>query len=556
MRDFSIILKTLLRQKFRFQKHTANGKKNRVLLAFIVVGVACLPMIALVAFSVYNTGLIMKAADVVTEGYTYLITALQAVVLFTGIISMLNSIYFSKDTEFLLPLPVKTSSIYTAKLVYVYIDELITGVLTSLLLLIPYAIAVNAPFFVYIQLLLVIIIAPMLPLLLGAIIAIPLMWIIGYFKNKGIITSVVYVLLMGILFGLYYYFIYKYTGSVAEESLPGQMLANLIVSISDGARAILPNYLLAKTLNPASFGEYILNFLYAILIYAALMGIAVTISSLVYRSTIMKQLENPKKKMVVKSSEKRVGIVGSLIKSDAKRLFRDPNMGTFTLFQLVIVPIIVVFMLYQFSGDNLSGVDTAFLKPVIIIGAVAFTLFMGMSTNTAATSAFTRENRNFYVLKTLPIDFKNILKAKIYLAAIFSEITLIITSIVVAVMTKAEWYYFFAMVGVYTFLNLGTTCVQVLVDLARPRLNWNTFNEGAKNNPSSLMSLLIGFVMMLVVVAIGGIFLYPLFTTGTLSAWAEPVMWGILLAISLVYMIISYEITMKNSQKLFDRIEQ
>ncbi|HPG92501.1 MAG TPA: hypothetical protein PK675_03740 [Clostridia bacterium] len=555
MRDFSIILKTLLRQKFRFQKYTASGKKNRVLLAFIIVGVACLPMIALVAFSVYNTGLVMKTAGVVTEGYTYLITALQAVVLFTGIVSMLNTIYFSKDTEFLLPLPVKTSSIYAAKLVYVYIDELITGVLTSLLLLIPYAIAVNAPFFLYIQLLLVIIIAPMLPLLLGAILAIPLMWVIGYFKNKGIITSIVYVLLMGLLFGLYYYFIYKYTGTVAEDSLPGEMLARLIVSISDGARAILPNYLLAKTLNPVSFSEYILSFLYAILMYAALMFVAIGVSSLVYRKTVMKQLENPKKKMVVKSSEKRVGIVGALMKSDAKRLFRDPNMGTFTLFQLIIVPIILVFMLFQFNTDNL-GMDAAFLKPILLVGALAFTLFMGMSTNTSATSAFTRENRNFYVLKTLPIDFKNILKAKIYLAGIFSEATLVIAAIVAGIMTKADWYYVLAMIGVYTFLNIGTTSLQVFIDLARPRLNWNTFNEGAKNNPSALMSLLIDFVMMIVVVGIGGIFLYPLFTVGTLSAWAEPAMWAVLLAISLVYMIISYEITIKNSQKLFERIEQ
>lgn len=556
MANFGILLKTLLLQKKRLEKYNSAGKKNRYVLVYVILGISILPLLALVVIAMYNVGIVMKASNIVTEGYTYLITGMQAIVLFTGVISMLSVIYFSKDTEFLLPLPISSSTIYAAKLTVVYIEEVITSVIMSLVVLVPYGIGVGAGAGAYFQMLLVVLIAPMLPLLVGAIIAIPLMWFIGFFKNKGVTASIIYIVLFGLLYGLYFYFIYNFSAGMAgtDDGQIGEIITKLILSMSSGARAILPNFLLATTLNPATLGEYLLSFLLALLINAVLLALAVLISSFVYRQTVSRQLENPKTAIRVRSTEKRTGIVGTFIKTDLRRIMRDTGMGTYTLMQLVIVPIVIVFMLSSFlnTDDPESNVAMAALAPMII---TALCSFMGLSTNYAATSAFTRENKSFYVYKMLPVDFKRIMKSKIIIGVLFNEVTILFTVLACVIFGSINWYYVVAIFLVTTFLGVGTVCWQVYIDLMKPRLNWNTFAEGAKNNPSSLFSLLLGFVFFVVIAAVGVPFMLPVFQGNQPAAWAIPVMWTILLAISAAYMIISYAITIANCQKLFDRIE-
>lgn len=551
---FKTLLKTLLTQKMRPQKYDYRGKKNRQLLVLIIVGISVLPLAALLIFSIYSVGVMMKASpELVTAGYTYLITGTQLVVLFTGIISMLSVIYFSKDTEYLLPLPVSPAKIYAAKLTVVYIEELITSAVMSLLVIVPYAVGSGAGINTYLQIPLVIIIAPMLPLLLGAVIAIPLMWFIGFFKNKGATTSIVYILLFGLLYGLYFYFILSFQSNAGEGEI-GDALARLIAAISESAKFIFPNYLLATTLNPAGFGDYITSLLLALLINAALLGIAVLVSSFVYRSTISKQLETPKIVIKGPSEEKSSGVLGSLIKSDLRRIIRDTGIGTYTLMQLVIVPILTVFMVWQFSQNPSDG-QLAIALPLVPIFVTALTAFMGLSTNYAATSAFTRENRSFYVYKMLPVDFRKVMKSKIIIGALFNQMTIILTLAATAIFVSVDWLSIVAMFLLLTALSIGTVSWQAYLDLSKPRLNWNTFSEGAKNNPASLFSMLLGFVLLLIIGGAGVAFLYPVFTGAALAPWRQPVMWAILLAISVAYMIISYEITIANCQKLFDRIE-
>lgn len=51
------------------------------------------------------------------------------------------------------------------------------------------------------------------------------------------------------------------------------------------------------------------------------------------------------------------------------------------------------------------------------------TSVMGISMNVGASTAFTREGKNFYVLKTIPVEYKTIVKAKLSLYLIISSVT-------------------------------------------------------------------------------------------------------------------------------------
>lgn len=555
MNQYLTLLKTLLKQKYRFERINPTGKKNRGWIALVIVGISCLPLAVMLFIGVISLGQIASNLDIVPETLTYIITMQQVVVLFFGIGGMLGTIYFSKDAEFLLSMPLKPSAIYAVKLTCVYIYELITSVGLAIITLLPFGIGASMPFWYYIQMLLVTLILPMLPLLLCSIIAIPLMWFVSFFKNKGIITSFVYVIIFGLAFGGYYYLIGLI--SVNGDAIFGEeMITALLNSIKAGAKFIFPNYLLASSLCADTFARYLVNFLLAILINAVLFFIAVAISSLVYRRSISKQLENSTTTLKVKDSKVTHGKLYTIFSTDIKRLMRDSNMGMYCLLQVVLIPIVAAFMLSQFSQGSSQGIDPttmSIINTIMPVFMVAFMGFMSYSCNYAATGAFTREGQSFYLYKTFPIDFRLIVKSKVIIGVLFNEATFLITVIICAVMTNLVWYYAIMMFLVLTLFGTATVWLQVIIDLKKPRLKWNTFAEGAKNNPASLWSLLIGFVSMVVVGGIGTAFLVPQIMYGL--TWTTLTMWLTFILVGAIYLLISVKVANRHSEEYFANIE-
>ena len=112
MKDFSLLFSALFKHSFRFDKSKAKGQKKwTMILLYGVVALCCLPMLALVAYLLYNVGTLAVQTDATVGFLTCIFGIVQVITLLFGLATVLNTIYFSKDNEMLLAYPIKPNKI-------------------------------------------------------------------------------------------------------------------------------------------------------------------------------------------------------------------------------------------------------------------------------------------------------------------------------------------------------------------------------------------------------------------------------------------------------------
>ncbi|MEG1706720.1 MAG: hypothetical protein RR291_04420, partial [Clostridia bacterium] len=200
MSNIFALVKVLLVEQYRPSKNDKKSKRSMI-IAYIIIGLCFLPMLVGVFIGILSIGGKLSNSEQTTL-LTFLLLVNQGLVLFTGVVSLLNTVYLAKDSNLLLPLPMKSWQLFFAKFLVVYLTETITSAIIVLATVLPLGISAGFGVHYYILMLLCVIIVPMLPLLLSSIIALPFMMISNALKNRGtlktIITSLFYVTMMGL----------------------------------------------------------------------------------------------------------------------------------------------------------------------------------------------------------------------------------------------------------------------------------------------------------------------------------------------------------------------
>ncbi len=552
-----LLIKTYLRQQYRLAD---SSKKGKTILVIVILALCMTPMVVMLFISFMGSGAMARQNNVVTEMLTFLILTTQMLVLILGIAHLLNVIYLSKDTERLLALPVKPNTIFISKLTYVYLQEAVSNLGISLIVLLPFGIGAGVAWWYYPQMLLVALIAPMLPLLLASIISIPLMWLVSFFKNKGLVTTIVYLLVFVLFMGGYYYFVFKINvgGEIGED-----MISALFLRLSQYAKYIFPDFMLAKSLTAASFGEYALGLFSSLGINFALGALSMFISSAVYCKSVSKQLETPKDIIKIKEGKEysKRGKVRALLSVDFKYMLRDTMAGFSMGMGIIMSPLLIVLMLFGMSQGGGEGFDLSqligeagqTLMDIIGLGvAVGLMGFMSITANIVSTSSFSREGKNISLYKTLPMGSRDLLKSKMVFAFIFIGIQTATAVVACAFVFKMSLLASIATAVILMGVLYASSNVEMYTDLSKPRLNWSTFTEASKNSPAQLVGMGVGFAVMAVY---GGIAIAMGIWYAT--ARQDYIIYLCALAmliITAIYVYITHYLLIKNYNKLFDRI--
>ena len=96
---------------------------------------------------------------------------------------LMKNLYFSKDNQLLLTLPASRSAVFTSKLVVYYLYELIRNVYYILPLFIAYSLINQIPIYYYIWIVLIYFVITLVPVALGALFSIPLMFVSIFLKQ-------------------------------------------------------------------------------------------------------------------------------------------------------------------------------------------------------------------------------------------------------------------------------------------------------------------------------------------------------------------------------------
>lgn len=542
MPKFKYLLRNSLKHYFSLSSDPKQRKKQ--IASYVVLAVVMLPLIIAVCVVLYSVTGEIKAAGMLDSLLASIMLAAQIMVLFFGVVTFLAVMYFSKDNEFLLSLPVKPVEIYLTKLLMVYLSHFAISTLILLPVFITTAIAAQiTTVSYYIFAILGIFLVPMMPLLLVSIIALPLAYIVNYFRKNATLATIVGMVVFIGLFAAYFVGIMSIQNSIPTDdgtiNIDGMKNVLRVMSLIS-----YPGLMLSRAM--LGIGNVAANasIFFGIVIGAAIISIGLSV--LLYRKSATKFLEVGVKKGKAKQMKVSGSQLWTLIKRDLKSLTRDTSLAFNSFMGILLSPIVIGIMCSSMGSamGSVEGNSTMNAEIMNIATASLMAIIMLISTNYIAMLPISREGDKFYMIKYMPITPKTYIKSKLLLADIYVVVGSVLSSIGLFV-TGVKVYNGIAFIICIACYGLGMNGFMVNRDIKNPNLHWINIREITKRNysimPTMIIDIVAGLVLMFAGVMLG-------ILGAKIGDWCYLIYWGIVLLLSLAVYILF-------RKRLYDKLE-
>ncbi len=483
-RAFLPLFTNNLRVMFGFSKDYKEKRKQ--IIIYVALCVLVLPLLVLLSVGVYY---VAKNSDIVmlSSLISSIMFASEVMVLFFGVMSALSLLFFSKDTELLLALPATGLDIFVSKFVTLYLVHLGFALLLQLPVILVLGIGASIKSIAYYIIGFIgSLLTPFIPLFIITIIAVPLGYLISYFKRNNIVGTIVVLLLFGGFFAGYYYLIFAIQGTATDGSIN---MENIKVAMDIMSYIVYPNTYIAAAMLTTGV-EALKNFGIFFAIIAGLAIISIGLSAVLYKRSARSGLETGVRKNGKKKENEIVSVDKALLTRDFKSCMGETASAFNYLLGLVLAPIIMV-MLSIVYGQG------AYPLGVVNSCAALIATMFSCGMNYFAIVAFSREGRQMDVLRMLPVANRKIINQKIGLAMCY---TIAINIILIISMIIARLHYItIIMLAIIVILGgLATNVMCIYSDLKNPNFTWNNTKELFKNNSKTLMAMLFGLPLVLV----------------------------------------------------------
>ena len=524
MKQFFSLVGVLFRARYKFRLPSktkpaysqGEQKKDYTWLIMLLLGVAFIPIIFSLVMGVAEVAPIFQKEGALTELMLFIYVITMLVIIIMGVVNMLSYVYFNRDSEFLAGLPIKSWKIFLAKLFLVYITEL--ALAAAALIPLNFTIGIvtgQGPVF-YLGTLLSVLLVPALPMLLASIIAVPLMFLVSFFRNKGALTSIVILLLVSGILVVYYYFYFNFMIGSGADGLDDAFIG-MIAGIKSWEIVFYPlTALIRFCLLESVFGlspavSALVNLAIVIGCFALMAFVSGFIANFVYHKSVISQSLGGGDKGKGKAEAFKSGSIrAALIKKEWRAMIRESAFAFQCVFGMVVGPVLTAFLasmpkMVDFSALQATEEMAPFMDKIISQAPALLLIFMCIflcaGTNVAACSAISREGKNFYITKIMPVPYKAQIQAKLYLSLCISLAGCLISTVLGGTLMKLPFWQFFVILGFLGIYSYAFSCFAVKFDMAKPRLNWSTPNEAVKNSRSStvpvLLNLAVGFALIL-----------------------------------------------------------
>lgn len=449
---------------------------------------------------------------------------LTVLIIFQTILVCTNIFYFSKDIEFILPLPIKSEELLIAKfctlVCTLYISEIIFGIIPISM----YGILTNATFLFFIYEFLIFATFPIFLAIGVSIIMMFVMKISKFIKNKDLFQVIITLLLLIVMFLIEY----KCIGSIfldynqSDITTEQQQIIERIEEFNNRIKISNKYFLVVnpsiKILEKNDF-KSILELIKIILIDIISFGIFIFIGKITYLKDILKNTaylkNNKNKKINLYKKSKRKNIGKSYMIKEFKSLFRNPMFFMQCVYPVLIflVTIIIMSVILVPKLEELFN-NEKFIKSIgslsfdlsvvyLILGGIQILFMMSITSLTAIS----REGKQAIVMKYLPISYykqfiyKGIPQIFINMISIIVILSLVFICIPsINVLTKIIMFI------LAILLNIINSYSMLIVDLIRPKLEWDTEYEVFKQNNNKIFQYAFSVIIILLLMYFNNIF--------------------------------------------------
>lgn len=442
---------------------------------------------------------------------------LAILMMFQTILVCTNIFYFSKDLELVLPLPVTPVELLIAKfntlICKLYISELIFGMIPITM----YGLLTNASTLFYLYELIVFALFPIFLALIVSMIMMFVMKISKFIKNKDLFQVIMTLLLMVVLFAVEY----KIMGSIITneqqiETADEQQVLEKIMKFNDKIKESNQYFLVVnpcvQMLTETNLSS-ILQIVKLILINSITFILFILIGKITYLKDILKNTayltnKNNKKTNLQKKCKAR-NLRKSYIFKEFKSLFRNPMffmqcvypvliwLITLTIMSFILIPKMEI----AFSNEEFRNAigDISFdITAVYLILGIMQVLFM---MSPASLTAISREGKNAMFMKYIPISFyKQFIYKGIPQVFINTISIVVVLAIVHFAISSISINYIFGMFILAMLLNIMNSYSMLIVDLLKPKLDWNTEYAVLKQNNNKIFQYVFTVFIILLLV--------------------------------------------------------
>lgn len=488
----------------------------------------------------------------------FIILAFQTILIST------NIYFFSKDLEYILPMPIKPIELFFAKFNTLLSITYTTEILFGIIPLAMYGLMAHMSISFFILMPIVLIIFPVLIVAATSIITLTLMNLARIIKNVSFLQIFITVFLMVIMLYIQWSItnrIANITNYANEIESTGEVNDEIIgkkyAEITDDFIIINPSI---QILDKKSSSVKILYNIVILIMYNIIsMSILLVLGKKNYIENILKTFTGIRKnlgKKIIISNKKNKSIWWEYVKIELKKLFRHPIFLIQTILPVIILIIsivnILIFIIFIINGEmkNGSSIKTVFdnmtfdFEMSFIILCILQIIF---SISGVSLTAISRDGRDAIFMKYIPIN--------LYEQFILKNVIQVVLNFIVSIFILGVSYYLMPFIGlnnilimliISIFINIINSYITLVIDIKRPNLNWDSEYIVVKKNPNRIFQYALTIIMIL----------FLMYMSKVCRSMGVNINIGLIIEgiIFFTILIIIDKVIRKNINKLFDKI--
>jgi len=418
--------------------------------------------------------------------------------------------YFAKDVEYILPLPLKPGQIIGAKFTvalafeYVISLALLGTMFVALREHLPTQVLTFNTIITFLTL-------PILPLVYSTAMVMVLMRVTRLGRNPDRYALFVGMLaiIISVGFSMYASHAFVIDADALMESLMGNHVAMTTLNT-----VFFGNGYAARAFGEVSIIGALPSQLVNVFISAGFVFIFFVIAGVLYFPGVIGLGESgaPSKKMTIEEISKNTkgqGKFRSYLIKELRLLFRNPVAFMNGVLGAFIIPIIMAISLVPLmrGGELTEVLDMInFQDPrtaaIVLAGMCAIGFVVGGMVSITCTS-ISREGRNLFIMKYLPIPYSTQLNAKATSGLVVLIPALLFMLIPLQIFFQAPFLLFLGGLLLTLPGAIFVNYMGLYIDLLKPKLTWDNEQAAVKQNMNVLLLLTVSWLLAAGIGAIG-----------------------------------------------------
>lgn len=493
-----VFIRSLSMTKPSTKKQMIVTKLLLVLVSLLII----LPFVVVSGLFVYTVTNSLVEYNYETIGLEFMCILLCVFTFIFSFNVILNELYFTGDIENLLPLPIKPREIVGAKIASIFCAESLVQLLVIFFSVIGFFFALGLSFKNFLLGILGMITLPMIPIIYCSIISLLIMSFTRFIKNKETIRKVGLVFVLAILM-LFVYFLGALQNFDLELYIEG--FVNGDQTFLHVMRGILPHInLFIDILVTGSIRSLLLYILVNIGFIVVLLGLADVCYFKGVVGLSSKDTESKKSSSNILKNIKVENPTNSYFKKEIFTLFRTSSYFLNCILINFIWPIFVyVICKLKFPDLTLSKLKNLVTSTDNNTLIIIFMFVIGVSIllpalNSIASSSFSREGKNFYFMKYIPMDYSSQVSVKLLVSFIIAFIGVNAFSLIfyLVIGLKVSLSFIFLIIS---FLAILFICsLGIIIDSINPKLVWDDELNALRENSNNFIVMGISIFVFIV----------------------------------------------------------